>query len=200
MVRGPDVWFIGSPLTEAFHDRDDEIARHALIHDRVASSTPATTSPAQKDKDTPMVSTQPRPDTAPAVNPVIATLQQAHNSLAAQVQRLSTELSELNEVVLGLIDDVEKLRDRVEELSQPKAKTRDNTNDRIIGYLRDAVPGVWMNCSSVAANLDLDLKAVAGRLDRMNRDGKVERKGGKGTGAHPLYRVVPPPRPQQPED
>lgn len=140
----------------------------------------------------------------------------AHNNLASRyaelqtyayrqgetVERHSHHIETLQDAVLTLQEKIIVLEGTVDDLvdraltaelaAAPKLpRPRDDTNDRIVAYLRDKTPGQWLNPSSIAVNLGLGGKSVAGRLDRLARDSKVERTGGKGSGTDPLYRVVP---------
>jgi hypothetical protein len=136
-------------------------------------------------------------------SPELTNVQQTLHSLAEKVQKLDGLLT----AVLDRLTDVEHItlnhESRLDELEapHPKSKPRDDTNERILTYLREEVPGRWQTPGTIAANLDLENTSVADRLFRMARNGNcgLQVRGGKGTGQHPLYRITPEPVPPQPE-
>lgn len=130
-------------------------------------------------------------------NPELANLQRAHEELAEGIRQALAD-------VLQRLTDVEHItlnhETRLDELEEPKpkAKPRDDTNERILTYLRETVPGLWQTPGTIAANLDLDNTSVADRLFRLTRNGNcgLQVRGGKGTGQHPQYRITPEPAPE----
>jgi hypothetical protein len=134
------------------------------------------------------------------VNPELTNAQQTLHSLAEKVrilaavaQTVQERLTDAEGIMLDHEDCIRDHHDRIEALEnpQPKAKPRDDTNERILTYLREV--GCWQTPGTIAANLELNGSSVADRLFRMARNGNcgLEVRGGKGTGQHPLYRIVP---------
>lgn len=183
-IEGVDlVLVLDSPMSAAMHTYDYEIARRAL--EEPAAPTPAT------EKETEMT-IMANPETA-SLQQQYNALNEAYNELAARVQRMAEHLGDVADMALDHQVRVERLEARVAEL-EPKPKQPDRVNEQITAYLRDIVPGIWMPPAGIAVNLGLDQKSVAGRLERLSRQPgtAIERMGGRGTGAHPLYRVAPP--------
>jgi uncharacterized coiled-coil protein SlyX len=198
-MTGQLGWSVNSPLIQALHNYDTEIAIKAL-------SDP----PAQKEETT-MTAAQIHPRPAPGAVTIFATQAEVEalgrhvGELTEKVDKQARQIAELMELLDTVMSDQGSLEERVTELeTTPKVKVQEDVNDLLVAYLRDSIPGVWLTPAALAANLDLDHKSVAGRLERLSRAGGlrgqlVERKGGRGTGASPLYRVVPPPKPPQAE-
>lgn len=130
-------------------------------------------------------------------SPELTNVQQALNSLAEKVQNLIGTVQNIHERLTDLEHISLNHEVRLDELEAPKAKAkpRDDTNERILTYLRETVPGLWQTPATIAANLDLDNTSVADRLFRLTRNGNcgLQVRGGKGTGQHPQYRITPEP-------
>lgn len=123
-------------------------------------------------------------------NPELANLQRAHEELAELVLSYENRLTDIEKILLNHENRLDEL-----EAPKPKAKPRDDTNERILTYLRETVPGLWQTPGTIAANLELNGISVADRLFRLARNGNcgLQVRGGKGTGQHPQYRITPAP-------
>lgn len=153
----------------------------------------------------------------------IEQLQKGHNALCETVDRLGEDVDRAAQTAVGASVDImthsdeirdlwaavraldarldvhikilTELEEKVAVLARPSVgRPVDDTNDRIIAYLRDVQQGQWINPSSTAVNLGLSAKSVASRLDRLARvpGTGVECRGGRGSGTAALYRVLPP--------